>query len=318
LEPQEDPSSPEDEGELYPGLEDKAADADASADDEVDGMVGFHEIPWGEVDADTDKDSVKANEVPWASSATGGTPKLVASQFETVLSVMMVLLDMTALQQIVDETNAYEADCERFSWYSAPRLWVELTVGELLRWLGLCLGMALQRHAGPTSLYWTGKKVGCMQYPNFNEFMPQARWEQIKRFLHLKSNKDRPPNTCREGRCWQFLWLEQALNTTAKAAWNVARCLCLDERGFPSRHQLCPIRVYNPSKPHKFHICQQALVDSSGFIWHTWVYDRIKKTGLKLWVCTMMLGSLPCRGFKIYFDRWYGSPNLSQVCSQVL
>ena len=86
-------------------------------------MVGSHEIPWGEVDADTDKDSVKANEVPWASSATGGTPKLVASQFETVLSVLMVLLDivdMTALQQIVDETNAYEADCERFSWYIRP------------------------------------------------------------------------------------------------------------------------------------------------------------------------------------------------------
>jgi hypothetical protein len=296
---------------VYPGL------GDAVIEEEDDHAVTFHAIEWGELDDPDAGDKAAANKIPFSAPGAVGTTTVEKGAVQCMLDVLFLLFPFTALMSIVSETNAYESDCTRHDWFPQARVWVPLTIGEFLVWLGLCMGMGLSQYSGAMALYWSGKKIGCVQYPNFSEYMSFKRFEQIKRFFHLRSNTNRPPMSTREGRLWQFLWLEELLNECAKKLWNLSRGVTVDERCIPSRHKMNPCRVYNPSKPHKFAMWQQALVDAFGFIWHTWWYDRIKRVGLKLWVIKMMLGSLKYEGYDTYWDRWYGSPAASQLATRM-
>ena len=132
----------------------------------------------------------------------------------------------------------------------------------------------------------------------------------------MKSNVGRPPMDTREGKLWQCEWLEKLLTATAKLAWNPTQDICMDERSVPSRHKFNPIKVFNPNKPHKFACNQQSLVDSKGYQYHSWFYDRVKRVGLKIMIVHMFCKSLPHRGFKLAADRWYGSTNAPQVCAK--
>jgi hypothetical protein len=296
----------EGDGVLYPGL------GDHPAEEEIDEYVSFKDLVWGIKDDDDDKDKVLASSEPWTGTYHEGTMKDV-SGLNTVLSVFLHLWPLNVWTSIVVETNAYAKDCLEHNWYPSPRSWVHLTVGELLVWHGLCLSMSIGRYAGPIKHCWTGRKVGGVQWPDFREHMTLFRFEHIKQYLHLRNNTGRPPMNSREGRLWQVEWLEMHLNKYSKDLWNPTRKVTIDEKGFPSRHKYCPVRVYNPTKPHKFSILQQAMCDAQGYIWHTWIYDRVKRVGLKAYVIGMLLDTLPNTGFKVYFDRWYGSTLCCQL-----
>jgi hypothetical protein len=296
----------EDEVVLYPGL------GDNPPEEHIVGYEEFKDIVWGTIDDPDSKDSIISNSIPWGGTGEQGSIKDVGG-LDSVLSVFFHLWPLSVWSDIVIETNAYAHDCAKMNWYLHPRIWTPLTVGELLRWHGICLALSVGQFNGPIKLCWTGRKVGAVQWPDFREFMTLFRFEQIKQYLHLRSNVGRPPMNTREGRLWQVEWLEHHLNHYAKKLWNPTQRMTADEKGFPSRHKYCPIRVCNPTKPHKFHILQQAIGDAHGYIWHSWIYDRIKRTGLKAYVIDKLLATLPNAGFKVYFDRWYGSTLCCQL-----
>lgn len=294
---------------LYPGLPEGGTVAEEPAEE----YLPFNGIDWGGIDDEGDVDAVGSHAVPFSASGPVGSSKL--SNMKCLLDILFKLQPYGAWQSIVSEINNYGEIREEESEFESPRRWINTTIGELLRLHGLLLSMALMQFRGPTKNYWSGKKIGAVQWPNFTEFMSLFRYQQLMSRLHFRSNDSRPPMATREGRLWQVEWLEDILNTAAKECWSLARSVCVDEKSLPSRHKYCPIRVYNPTKPHKFAIVQQAMVDSEGYIWHTWLYDRVKRPGLKRYIAQLMLDTLPHKGHKVYWDRWYGATNLLQQCT---
>lgn len=293
---------------MQPGLADEREDEVGEFDG---GVVPFKELLFGDVDDADAVTTIASNSFAFDGAFIPGTPSIDTTN-QTLLQLWFGLFPLETWLKIVAETNAYAYESLANNYYTHPRPWDHMTVGEFMVWIGLCYGMTLVTVRGSYKLYWSGKKMGAVQYPNYTQFMGIQRWETIKQYLHLRCNKARPPTTTREGKLWQCEWLEVHLNEKAQEMYHPAERMCGDERGLPCRHKYCPIRVYNPTKPNKFHIQIQSLVDSNGYIWHSWTYDRIKRVGLKLFVLEMQLESLPCRGFHLFYDRWYGSTNSCQ------
>ena len=275
-------------------------------------LIPDSELQWGDVDDELDKDKILRGTPNWGGSETPGTTRIPGAEKMTVFQIFLTLFPLWIWERIVTETNDYARIAISKSFYPNARAWTPITTGELLVWVSLCLGMAVMGCDNYTR-FWSGFRFGTFQYPDLSSIMSQMRWEQIKRYLHLKSNVGRPNMDSREGKCWQFEWLEIVLTRLAKEAWNPAQEMCVDERSIPSRHKYNPIRVFNPNKPHKFSCNQQSLVDKAGYQYHTWFYDRVKRVGLKCYIMGLMVASLPHKGFRIAADRWYGMISAAQV-----
>ncbi|MCO5607911.1 hypothetical protein L7F22_062113 [Adiantum nelumboides] len=110
--------------------------------------------------------------------------------------------------------------------------------------MGIALGMAL--HYMPSKQhYWKDEMVGSLVFPNFGEKMSQTTFQQIKRFLHLRDNAQRPPRGSREHKLWQLVELEEWLNYTFQKHYNVGKCVTVDERIIPSKSKLNPCQARN-------------------------------------------------------------------------
>ncbi|KAI5060863.1 hypothetical protein GOP47_0023368 [Adiantum capillus-veneris] len=166
-----------------------------------------------------------------------------------------MLFPLDLVDHVISETNAY-AEKERqrcVRLHDSMRRWAPIDRHSFLRFMGVALGMAL--HYMPSKqYYWKDEVRGSLLFPNFGEKMSQTTFQQIKRFLHLRDNAQRPPRGTREHRLWQLLELEEKLNYTFQKHYNLGQCVTVDERIIPSKCKLNPCRVYNPKKPHKFGI----------------------------------------------------------------
>lgn len=131
-------------------------------EEEDDHAVTFHAIEWGELDDPDAGDKAAANKIPFSAPGAVGTTTVEKGAVQCMLDVLFLLFPFTALMSIVSETNAYESDCTRHDWFPQARVWVPLTIGEFLVWLGLCMGMGLSQYSGAMALYWSGKKIGCV------------------------------------------------------------------------------------------------------------------------------------------------------------
>ncbi|MCO5551539.1 hypothetical protein L7F22_005043 [Adiantum nelumboides] len=175
--------------------------------------------------------------------------------------LFFMLFPLDLIDHIVSETNMY-AKKERVrcgSLHDSMRRWVPIDHHSFLRFMDIALGMGL--HYMPSKRhYWKDEMVGSLVFPNFGEKMSQTTFQQIKRFLHLRDNAQRPPRGSREHKLWQLVELEERLNYTFQKHYNVEKCVNVDERIIPSKCKLNPCRVYNPKKPHKFGI--QDMIDA--------------------------------------------------------
>ena len=303
--------------DVMPDLDRNAPREDDYGDNQGEGienLTTFHDLEWGDEDDTLDRDRVLKGKPSWGGSETPGTTRIAGAANMSLLQIFLLLFPLKAIDRIVNETNLYASIAISKSWYPNARAWVPITTGELMVWIGICIGMGVFQLDNYT-LFWSGLGFGAFHFPDISKCMPMYRWEQIKRFLHLKSNVGRPPMNTRQGRLWQCGWLEELLTQCAKACWNPSQDMCMDERSIPSRHKYNPIRVFNPNKPHKFACNQQSLVDSKGYQYHSWMYDRIKRVGLKVMIVELFCACLPHRGFKLAADRWYGSTNAPQICA---
>lgn len=88
--------------------------------------------------------------------------------------------------------------------------------------------------------------------------------------------------------------------------------LTVDERTVPIRNRLCPIRIYNPSKPYKFGIEIFTICDAITYYCYDFVvYDRVKRKGLRTGVVLDMVETLPKdKKYDLVLDRGFTSPIL--------
>lgn len=228
--------------------------------------------------------------------------------------LFLLLLPLTFWTSVVEQTNKYAtesiAEHGEEEW-EGGRKWVPITVGELLQWIGMCIGMTLTG-LNNTAQYWWSQSRGLVQFPNYGAAMGQTRWEQIKRYLHLADNKKRPPQKkSREYRLWHVLPMVQVLNNTSKMLWTLGQKVVIDERTIPSRHSKSPIRIYNPSKPYKFGYEVFSLCCATTYYcWHFIIYDKLPQKGLHSLVVMQLVHTLVQKGHVIFLDRGFTSPSL--------
>jgi hypothetical protein len=135
------------------------------------------------------------------------------------LQIFLLLVPLSYWQMVAEQTNLY-AEVSRAQ--ATPtekgkiRPWTPVSVQEVLKWLGIVLSMTL--HPLPAlSDYWRTGRAGNITFPDTGRIMSQNRFEQIKRYLHLNDNSQRPAEKgTREYRLWQLIPLCKLLNETFK------------------------------------------------------------------------------------------------------
>jgi hypothetical protein len=242
-------------------------------------------------------------------------PRALLSDLPTLspFQIFLLLVPVTFWRWAVEQTNLYaqaSRDNAPGTEKGKSRGWVPVTLQELLKWVGIVFSMAL--HPLPAlSDYWRRGRVGNIVFPDTGTIMSQARFEQIKRYFHLNDNSQRPPQKdSRDHRLWQVVRLVDTLNDTFKKCYNLSQFVTFDERTVPLRNRACPIRIYNPKKPHKFGIEIFAAVDSESFYcWHQHIYDKIKQPDLHERMVEELAATLQPRvGHIIILDRGFTGP----------
>lgn len=271
------------------------------------GQMHWEKVAEGDVCED-----VAPNEFTGSRSRVVGLPDL---KLFNPLQVFLMLVPLLYWEGVVDQTNLYAEVSRRNAQAEGQpegRSWSPVTVGEILRWLGLVLAMAL--HPLPRlAYYWRTGVIGAVSLPGFGRYMSQLRFEQIKRYIHLNDNSQRPSEKqTREYRLWHLLPLINVLNRTFKLFYRLGQFVTFDERTIPIRNRQCPIRIYNPKKPFKFGIEVFAVVDSLSFYcWHQHVYDKLPCPDMHSVVVRQLAETLPAGvGHAAILDRGFTAPLL--------
>ncbi|MCO5596997.1 hypothetical protein L7F22_051069 [Adiantum nelumboides] len=283
-------------------------------DDDEDSQNGWHSVSpphWRSGDAY----EVEPKDTFWTLPAFSGErgPDLGHTPREySPFHLFLTLFPLDLIDHIINETNTYaEKERQRLLFlHDSMRRWVPMDRHSFLVFLGIALGMTLH-YIPDKKYYWKDNAFGVLRYPNFGQKMSHTTFQQIKRFLHVRDNSQRPPRGTREHKLWQLLELEDRLNHTFKKIYKLGHAITVDERIIPSKCKMNPCRVYNPKKPHKFGIQVWNLCDSSsGYNYAFRIYDKMPCSELSFHVVADLVKTLPRKGHHVFFDRYFTSVKL--------
>ncbi|MCO5548401.1 hypothetical protein L7F22_001858 [Adiantum nelumboides] len=295
--------------------DDAALEAEGGVlDDDEDSQNGWHSVSpphWRSGDAY----EVEPKDTFWTLPAFSGErgPDLGHTPREySPFHLFLTLFPLDLIDHIINETNTYaEKERQRLLFlHDSMRRWVPMDRHSFLVFLGIALGMTLH-YIPDKKYYWKDNAFGVLRYPNFGQKMSHTTFQQIKRFLHVRDNSQRPPRGTREHKLWQLLELEDRLNHTFKKIYKLGHAITVDERIIPSKCKMNPCRVYNPKKPHKFGIQVWNLCDSSsGYNYAFRIYDKMPCSELSFHVVADLVKTLPRKGHHVFFDRYFTSVKL--------
>ena len=189
-------SGPEEEGPREVDTWESDAEDDENEDE-----------PDVDVDDDGDNDSLEAHfrRAKWENAsrvgtdpraANGAMPENIPPAFhmpsfgdESLLSWFLFYFPLSMVADICKATNEAAKD---IAW-TRDHPWKHLTPGGFLRWLGIWILMTVYPLAGSRRAYWRGLL-------NFDQFMPEKRFEQILRAFTLPSYKYTDPEWGGQGR----------------------------------------------------------------------------------------------------------------------
>jgi Transposase IS4 len=317
----------------------KGIDSDSGSDDEdeileddsvedVEAMVGVEE----EMPGEDEEDSEIPHMFPWTwkscpsdtnleeylakptSELFSGVKPMIQNRLKnlTFHGIFSLLMPITFFQRLVEETNDYAG--------RHPNNKFKMTLTEMVVFHGMCLTMALYP-LPKLRQYWSTSSVGPLPPPRFGEFgLSRERFKLIRRFFHIVSNQGRDvyPTESREYKLWQMYPVMNLFKETFKKYYVPNSVLTIDERTIPTRNRMCPIRVYNPSKPYKFGIEVFSMCDSFTYYCYDFiVYDRVKQEKMHQKMVLHLVDTLPTdRKFSFVLDRGFTSPELLQKLAE--
>jgi hypothetical protein len=97
----------------------------------------------------------------------------------------------------------------------------EIIVTEMVKWHRLVISYTLWPHPNKR-IHWTSGTYGPYILPNFGRYMSRSRFEDIQKFIHLRSNerRDEHPKDSSKWRLWQNWDLIERLRRTFKLYYN--------------------------------------------------------------------------------------------------
>lgn len=217
--------------------------------------------------------------------------------------------DASLLENIVAETNLYQQQNPEPD-RSKMKAWIDLTVDELKKFLGLSILMGHVRK-GNLNDYWSTDIL--LSTPIFGKIMPRNRYQQILRFLHFKNNLVQDNHTLKK-----IKPIIDSLKTKFKSTIHPGKNVCIDESLMLWKGRL-KFKQYLPLKRHRFGIKLFELVDcETGFILDFVIYtgndtdyDQFQ-LGVTGDIVANFLQPYFFKGHVIYIDNWYSSPILAE------
>lgn len=195
----------------------------------------------------------------------------------------------------------------------APSNFVPVTDKEIRVFLALVMLMSIIKK--PTiHMYFTTDTV--FATPFFNSAMSRNRFCDVLRFLHFTSDSSGP-------RLYKIQPVLEILSKNFKELYTPDREICIDESLFGWKGRI-GFRQYIPSKRARYGIKIYKLCESqTGYIWNFLIYtgkdtELINTSGLYgERVVKTLLSTLENKGYNLYLDRFFASPNLAFYLNSV-
>ena len=200
-------------------------------------------------------------------------------------------------ENIVEQSNLYAAQVN-------PNKPLGLDIATLERFIGILFLMSVTRMSR-ARMYWSQT----MRFPKIADVMPLARWETVKRLLHINDNDTRPDD------CTDRLYnIRPFIDAVSKKVRSVmpGEKMSIDEQVIPFKGK-SRLRQYNPKKPKKWGYKVFVLSGVNGLIHNFEVYtgkidpcpgqpDLKPSANIVL----RLLASIPRMIWhKVFFDNWF-------------
>ena len=219
-------------------------------------------------------------------------------------------IDLNILETIVKETNLFQSQNPENPNRSKMKAWIDLTVEEFKKFLGLSILMGHVRK-GQLNDYWSTDTL--LYTPIFNQTMSRNRYQQILRFLHFQDNSV-VVNHCLK----KIKPVADYLKDKFRKSLNPGKNLCIDESLMLWKGRL-KFKQYLPMKRHRFGIKLFEIVDcQSGYIIDFVIYTGADtdydKFGLGITgdIVAHFLQPFFFKGHVMWIDNWYSSPQLAE------
>ena len=216
------------------------------------------------------------------------------------------------IEDITRETNIYANSCVSYESNSRRHdiTWKDCTVDEMQVFFALCISMGLVTKTS-FDKYWTRDEV--LETPFFPKTMPRDRFRQIRSALHFTSNE----NADSSDRLFKIRSVIDSCTQTFASVFVPYRDICVDE-SMMKFHGRISFKQFNPSKRARFGIkvyklCQ-STGHSAGYISNFKIYTGQDRDGSEdpasTAVVMHLMDSLLDKGYNVYLDNWYSSPDL--------
>ena len=205
-------------------------------------------------------------------------------------------------ENIVEQSNLYATQVN-------PNKPLGLDIDTLERFIGILFLMSVTRMSR-ARMYWSQT----MRLPKIADVMPLARWETVKRLLHINDNDTRPDD-CTD-RLYKIRPFIDAVSNMVRSVMPGEK-MSIDEQVIPFKGK-SRLRQYNPKKPKKWGYKVFVLSGVNGLIHNFEVYTGkidpcpgqpdLKPSAN---IVIRLLVSIPRMIWhKVFFDNWFTGTEL--------
>ena len=251
-------------------------------------------------------------------TSVGPTKLLLPNK--SALDFFHIIFTQDVYDLIVTQTNLYTSQ-QRMEPRNQKQSWSDLTVGEFKTWLGLYLAMGIVKKP---SLRDYSSQSPLTQTPGIAAVMTRDRFFQIMRYIHFVDNASDIAQKSKDSPDYDKLYkirdLLNLIKRNAKGALNLERNIAIDETLVKFKGRVS-FREFLPNKPGRFGVKNFTLSESSsGYVWDLDVYTgksgHDPQKGLAHHVVRKLVQVLEGKGFNLFVDNWYSSPQLFEELAE--
>lgn len=223
------------------------------------------------------------------------------------LAALMLFMDDDIWNTIARETNRYYHN--RVSGKEILGGHKDVTPAEARAYIGILVLLGLNP---PSNIRTPWKRDSTFRIDTISNAMSFRRFIHIHNNFHLVDNATLPDKDTIAYKTCRVQPLLGPLQEKCRSVYKAAtRYLSIDEGSLGWKGH-CAMRVYNPNKPHKYHIKFYKLVETAtGYLSNFIVHDTTPRTVDE--VVLTLLDKSPCKpfeGYSVVTDRFYTSPDL--------
>ena len=248
-----------------------------------------------------------------------GVPSTICDANVTPIEAFHIFFREADFERLVLETNQYNTQVveklQVLQRNSMHKNWIPTSTDEMKRFLALNLLMGVIKKPSIRS-YWDTDSM--LSTPFFSHIMSRGRFEAIISNLHINdSSRAHPKGHPQHDPLFRVRPLYDVLRQRFREARTPDKDLCIDEGSMGWRGNIA-YRMYNPSKPNKYHIKMYKLCEANtGYLLDLIIYtgqtpgqNMLPNLTYTESLVSNLVSPYENKGYSLFTDRFYTSPNL--------